>query len=236
VFRKLSRFITDRTYRETRWFYRQRPADLLQPSNVTMFDRYPEIFSFVQGQLGDDSELNILSFGCSTGEEVFSLRQYFSHATIRGIDINPGNIRICKRRLRKLNDERIQFYIAGTLAAESTASFDAIFCMAVLRHSRLGRPGVIRSNHVFPFEAFSRTIESFRRCLKPGGLLVMRHNNFRLCDSAAGADFETILSIDDSGSERKTPLFGPDNRLLPGTSYPDTVFRMKASSALARSS
>jgi len=192
-----------------------------------MVDRYPETFSFVQRELGGERALNILSFGCSTGEEVFSLRHYFPQATIKGVDINPGNIAVCRRRLRRLNDARIEFYTAGTLAAEPSASYDAIFCMAVLRHGQLARPGVVRCDHLIPFEVFSRAVESFRRCLKPGGLLAMRHNNFRLCDAPAGADFETILSIDYHDPEKKTPIFGPSNQLMTGVTFPDTVFRKK---------
>src|SRR5690348_1435173 len=63
-----------------------------QPFNDTQPDRYPVIFKFVQARLGAETPAAILSFGCATGEEVFSLRRYFPRATIKGIDINPGNV------------------------------------------------------------------------------------------------------------------------------------------------
>lgn len=226
MFRKLRRFITDRTYRETRWFYRARPNDLFQPSNATLPDRYPEVFAFVQRELGAESSVKILSFGCSTGEEVFSLRNYFPRATIKGFDINPGNIAVCRRRLKSVGDPGITFDTGGTLAGEATASYDAIFCLAVLRHGDLARKHALRCDPILHFERFSVAVDSFRRCLKPGGLLAMRHNNFRLCDAPASRGFETILRICHPGLE-KTPLFGPDNLLLPEATYPDTVFRRK---------
>ena len=67
----------------------------------------------------------------------------------------------------------------------------------------------------------------FKRCLKPGGLLVIRHSNFRLCDAPAGAAFETILRVKLPDTAKKTPLFGSDNMLMSGAEYPDTVFRLK---------
>jgi trans-aconitate methyltransferase len=232
VFRKLRRFITDRTYRETRWFYRPRPAGLMQPSNVTAPDRYPETFAFVQAQLGVDSVVNILSFGCSTGEEVFSLRHYFPRAAIKGVDANPGNIAVCRRRLKSVNDANITFEAAATLAAESAAAYDAIFCMAVLRHGELGRRRAVRSDHLLPFELFAQAVESFSRCLKPGGLLAMRHSNFRLRDAPRGVDFETVLREVADDPANTTPLFGPDNQFLPDAIYPDTVFRKKGAAVL----
>src|SRR5215467_8761146 len=80
-----------------RW---RNPKNLFQPFSETNLDRYPDIFRFAREQVGDDSSHRILSFGCATGEEVFSLRRYFPLAAIDGIDINPYRIRTCRRRLR----------------------------------------------------------------------------------------------------------------------------------------
>jgi hypothetical protein len=99
--------------------------------------------------------------------------------------------------------------------------------MAVLRHGSLGEPGITRCDHLLRFEDFAGTVADFRRCLKPGGLLIIRHNNFRLCDTPDGAEFETILQVKLQDQAQKTPLFGPDNRLLEGAEYPDAVFRKK---------
>lgn len=189
-------------------------------------DRYPVIFSFVQSTLGRDSAIKILSYGCSTGEEVFSLRNYFPHATIKGIDINAANIAVCRRRLSAAPGARITFERAASSAQESSAAYDAIFCMAVLRHGSLGLAGVTRCDPLLRFEDFARAVADFDRCLKPGGLLIIRHSHFRLCDAPVGARFETILRV--PLGAQKPFLFGPDNRLLTDCEYPDTVFRKKA--------
>jgi hypothetical protein len=111
---------------------------------------------------------------------------------------------------------------------ERSGNYDAIFAMAVLRHGSLGQPGVSRCDHLIRFEDFAHAVADLERCLKPGGLLIIRHSNFRLCDAPAGRAFETILRLP---TEPGTPLFGPDNRLLPDNDYSDTVFRQKPTAA-----
>jgi trans-aconitate methyltransferase len=220
--RKLWRLAIDGPYRHMLWLHWRHPAEAFQPFNTTRPDRYPEIFAFVQSELGAQSDLKILSFGCATGEEVFSLRRYFPRAAIKGIDINPGNIAAARRRLRREHDPRISFDVASSVAMEPAGAYDAIFSMAVLRHGSLGLPGVTRCDHLIHFEDFAKTIAQLGRCLRARGLLVIRHSNFRLNDTAASAEYETILRIP---TGRKSPLFGPDNTLMSSIEYPDTVFR-----------
>ena len=226
LIRALWGVVSARNYRTMEWLRLTRPRGVFQPNNDTGADRYPAIFRFVQSELGAERDVRLLSFGCSTGEEVFSLRHYFPRAVIKGIDINRLNIATCRRRLRRERDARISFETAASAVREPAAFYDAIFCMAVLRHGQLGLPGVTRCDHLIRFEDFAGVVQDFGRCLKPGGLLVIRHSNFRLADAPAGAGFKTILNVEIPQPER-LPLFGPDNRLLSGVSYPDTVFRKK---------
>jgi SAM-dependent methyltransferase len=222
--RWLWRVASDRVYRNVMWLYLVRPKGAFQPFNDTLDDRYPRIFEFVQAELGAASAIRILSYGCSTGDEVFSLRRYFPRAVIKGLDINRGNIAACRHRLKQSPDANIAFAAANCTGDELSGSYDAIFAMAVLRHGSLGLPGVTHCHHLIRFEDFARAVSDFARCLKPGGLLVIRHSNFRLRDTPAGQAFETILRLSVSPG---TPLFGPDSRLLPDCEYPDTVFRKK---------
>jgi len=218
------RFATDAPYRHMMRLLWRPPAGVFQPFNDTQPDRYPAIFKFVQHQLGAGSEANILSFGCATGEEVFSLRQYFPRATIKGIDANGGNIAVARRRLSAAPDAKLSFAYGVSTRSEPSAFYGAIFCMAVLRDGDLGAAGMTRCDHLIRFETFAAAIADFHRCLKPGGLLIVRHSNFRVCDTPLGPAFETILRVPHAGAS-KTPIFGPDNVLIPDADYPDTVFR-----------
>jgi 2-polyprenyl-3-methyl-5-hydroxy-6-metoxy-1,4-benzoquinol methylase len=218
------RLLRDPSYRHMMRLFWWPKRGAFQPFNDTRADRYPAIFQFVQAELGPKRPLAILSFGCATGEEVFSLRRYFPHARIKGIDINRGNIAVARARLAAEPDVGLSFAVAASTTGEPAAYYDAIFCMAVLRHGSLGEPGIVCCDHLLRFDEIAHAFAGLHRCLKPGGLLVVRHSNFRLRDMPIGACFETLLSVP-IGGERKTPIFGPDNRLMPGVEDPDTVFR-----------
>ncbi|HTE39612.1 MAG TPA: hypothetical protein VK629_02210, partial [Steroidobacteraceae bacterium] len=120
----------------------------------------------------------------------------------------------------------ILFEIASSTKLERADFYDAIFCMAVLRDGRLSQPGVMRCDHLIRFDDFAYMVGDFSRCLKPGGLLVIRHCNFRLADAPAGPGFETIMCL--KNLTGVSPIFGPDNRLMAEIEYPDTVFRKRS--------
>jgi SAM-dependent methyltransferase len=197
-----------------------------QPGTTTFENRYPETFAFVRAELGEACAGRILSFGCSSGEEVFSLRDYFPKAAIEGIDVNPGSIALCRRRLAARPDPRLSFRLANSTAEVPDGAYDAIFSMAVFRDGRLGKPGVRRCDHLLRFDDFARMIADFERCLRPGGLLAVRHSNFFVADTPSADRFEIALSMK---SAVVSPIFGPDNRLIEGAENREAVFRKKGS-------
>jgi SAM-dependent methyltransferase len=202
----------------------ERPRDLFQPEPTTAENRYPTLFQFVRDHLADGADRRILSFGCSTGEEVFSLRRYFPTARIKGVDINRRNIRACRKRLARIGgDPGLSFEIAGSAVAEPTACYDAIFAMAVFRHGGLGAAPP-RCDHLLKFDDFERSVGELARSLKPRGLLVLRHGNFRFGDTATASAFRRICAAPFYPKAAPTPLYGPDNRLLPNGEANDGVF------------
>lgn len=202
-----------------------RPDNLFQPHRKTRLDRYPRIFRFVRDTIGEQSAARILSFGCATGEEVLSLRKYFPRAVIRGIDINPANIQICREQVGHA-DPGLSFVLAGSVEAEATASYDLVLAMAVFRHGDLGVVPA-RCDHLIRFADFERTISDLARILRPGGLLAIRFANFRFSDTRVAAEFETVLTLEDGPGLGVTPLYGRDNTLLDGMVYGDVVFRKR---------
>lgn len=215
--------VRDVQSRNTALFLLRRPKGIYQPFASTSSNRYPEIFSFIREHIGDGPEMRILSFGCSTGEEVFSLRSYFAQAALVGLDINPHNIAVCRRRQRKQGDSNMTFAMTDAMAGESEAAYDAIFAMAVFRHGLLNSsPPPATCEPRLHFADFERTVAEFARVLRPGGLLVIRNAMFRFCDTETAQNFETALAL---RNEDPDPLYGSDNQLLPDVDYQDAVFR-----------
>lgn len=214
--------------RRSEWeLQRGKPDNLFQPFNETSFNRYPRIFHFTCEKLLDNDALRILSYGCSTGEEVFCLMKYFPRAEITGLDINPYNIAVCRRKWEQARSPRIRFQLASSPDAEADAYYDAIFCMAVLRHGELGATKPERCDHLIRFDDFERMVVGFERILKPGGCLVIRHSNFRFTDTCVAARFDIVLRLEAERADERTPIYGRDNRLLPDVVYNDVVFRKR---------
>jgi SAM-dependent methyltransferase len=186
-----------------------------QPYYYTLPDRYPWLFGFAAKRIGSRPDLCILSFGCSRGEEVFSLRKHFPSAAVKGIDINPRNIARCLARARAEDATSVAFEIAATTEGEATGSYDAIFCLAVLVNGDLTTSGAQRCDPLLHFERFDRMVGDFARCLKSGGLLVLHTTNFRFCDTAVARDFDVVYEADPKHLALDV-LFDRNNRLMSG--------------------
>lgn len=204
------------------------PGLLLQPSHYTSADRYPWLFKFLGEQLSKQEAVRILSYGCATGEELFSLQAYLPDAALVGIDINPRNIAICNRKFAKSGAKSdMQFRCAGSPAEEATNSYDAIMCLAVLRHGALQDQMPDDCAPWIQFAAVEKMVSELARCVKPGGYLAIWHSHFRFADMSVASQFRAVLSHDRSDREG-TPLYGPDNRRLKGADYCDAIFQKLA--------
>jgi len=199
-----------------------------QAYSHTLPDRYPWIFEFARANIGDSSGTRILSFGCSRGDEVFTLRKYFPTAHLKGIDIERGNISRCQARAQVENAAGMTFVVAANTEAEPADCYDAIFCLAVLCLGDLTVSGAQRCDPYLHFKDFERMVTDFSRCLRPGGILFLLTTNFRFCDAAVSQDFDVVLEAE---LEQLAPdvLFDSNNKLLPGVRYLPTAFRKRAS-------
>ena len=107
-------------------------AEVHQRVTFTSFNRYPAIFreSANYFRSRNISNPSILSFGCSTGEEVFAIGKYLPEATITGVDINAWCIRQC---LKANTNPKYKFFNRNSRQFTDAMQFDAIFCMAVFQ-------------------------------------------------------------------------------------------------------
>jgi SAM-dependent methyltransferase len=194
-----------------------------QPYGHTLPDRYPWLFRFAAGELAQREPLKLLSFGCSRGDEVLTLHEYFPRATIKGIEIDPRNVAQCRARAQS---PRLSFAQASNTANEMSASYDAIFCLAVLCLGDLTTSGAERCDPDLRFADFERIVTDFARCLKPGGLLLLHTTNFRFEDTAVAENFEEVLRADPI-QLAPDALFDRNNRLLRGQRYLPVGFRKR---------
>jgi SAM-dependent methyltransferase len=201
-----------------------------QPYNHTLPDRYPWLFDYAASQLWDVSAPRLLSFGCSLGEEAFSLRRRLPTAAIKGIDIDPANIAACWARSRRANDAQMAFEVGSSVQGEPSAQYDAVFCLAVLCHGALTVFRARRSDPLMRFEDFERSVVDLARCVRPGGLLFLHTTNFRFCDTSVAHGFDVVL---EAHADQLAPdvLFDREGRLMPAERYLPVGFRKRAAPA-----
>ncbi len=212
------------------WAAPPREPGRYQRATATRADRYPLVFGFAQAALAGGKDLRLLSFGCATGEEVFTLRDYFPDARIKGIDIDAGCIAAAEAARERRGDDKLSFAVAASTESEQDESLDAIFAMAVFRDPALDPSDVTRNEGSLRFADFARAVRDFARCLKPGGLLFIAHGNFRFADTATATGFDTVLHADPPRSGRHPGLFGADDRRVSGL-YRAVGFRRRGTPA-----
>lgn len=112
-------------YNWTKSWYESNP-DYLQASHMTSGERFPLIFDNAK-KLYPDAK-RVLSFGCSTGEEVEALAKRFPDAEIVGVDLDYSSI----SRARKSNKLPNVFFhtdLGATGKYDLVTALMVFFCM-----------------------------------------------------------------------------------------------------------
>lgn len=187
-----------------------------QTTPQTAEDRYPELFDLA-ASLRPDAR-RILSFGCSTGEELLALRRRFPVAVIVGVEINPRARSIASRRMA--NDG-----FATVVAPKAlSGSFDLIFALAVFQREphMIAEMEITDLSQIYPFKRFDRTVCELTGRLGSGGLLCVANAHYRVEDSSVATDLEPV-----GDSPLMTGLlFGADGFRLSGATA-RTIFRKR---------
>lgn len=208
--------------RAIEWLKHTHPGLLLQPFGTTSEDRYPQLFDALAERLAHLPSPRILSFGCSTGEEVRALRARIPTAQITGIDLNPRSLAIA----RKKDGNPLSLYrLAG--APLPGDCFDAVLAMAVFRHGELEAEQPEDCTAVMPFVRFSEGTALLDACLERGGWLALYNSHFRFTDTptAAGYASDPLRMTD---HRPRDLLYGPDNQRLVGVTDDTVLFRKLA--------
>ena len=183
-----------------------------QKSTVTANNRYPEIFSEVK-RLHPKAK-RILSFGCSTGEEILSLKNYFPDSYIEGVEINKMCIGTCI--INGLNVILYDDFKTDRLR------YDIIFAMSVLCRYDDTMKDEDATKH-YSFNQFDHEIERFVSKLNLGGLLIVYNSNYMVTDSTAYfyKELESMPFDHESGF---VPKYHKDREPLQSM-YSETIFR-----------
>ena len=189
--------------------------ELHQIAPYTWLNRYPLLFDLA-AEMAPDAR-RILSFGCSIGEELISLRNRFAYAEIVGAEINPRSRAIARGRVAA--DPRTTVIAPERIAG----SFDLVFALSVLQRDPRGLKSEMEARHLaalYPFARFDAGVRSLVERLRPGGFLIVANALYRVEDSSAAVELEPIV-----GSPRvRRILLKPDGHRLEDA-VARTVFR-----------
>jgi len=191
-----------------------------QQSTFTKFNRYPLLFKECADYLSSISNPNILSFGCSTGEEINSIGQYLPNANIMGVDINKWCL---KQGRKKYKNQKFSFVHRFSDEFKNASGFDAIFCMAVFQRTENRTNSNNFTEHGFVFEQFENEISILDKKLKHGGLLIIDHSDFSFLETFSSNQY-LPLNFEKNQIERKRPLFDRYNNKVTDAHYSFRVF------------
>lgn len=182
------------------------------------------MFAEIARQLEGLAEPRLLSFGCSSGEEAFTLLRYLPTARIDAIDLNARAIAAAQDRGAREHCDRIVFARSGTPPANAPV-YDAILCLSVLRHGDLDalRPDICTA--LLPFARFDAVLTTLDAVLKPGGLLAIWASNFRFAEARIAPDY-TPLEVPGMQAEIGA-FYGADDHLLADDSNDRFLFRKR---------
>jgi ubiquinone/menaquinone biosynthesis C-methylase UbiE len=174
-------------------------------------DRYPILFSACRDYFNGKQDLKILSYGCSTGEEVLTLRRYFPTAQIIGADINKKSLAKC----RKLPvDEKINFVYSTIDEIKKYGPFDAIFCMAVLQRKPhdVAAKKITSLKSVYPFEKFEKQVNELDKLMNPRGLLTLHYTQYSLNDTNLATKYIDLGNYNQD--DYKSPMFDKHSNIV----------------------
>jgi chemotaxis methyl-accepting protein methylase len=165
----------------------------IQTSTVTALDRYPSIFESATRAIAErNGTTKVLSFGCSTGAEVFTLDSiYLEGCEIIGLDINYEAIKEAKTRPIS-NKNKISYF--ETKEFDYKQKFDVIFAMSVLCNWPQTQ-NKLYIKDMYSFDDFSQQTIEIDRLLNVGGFFVIHNSNYYFEDTTTFLDSYKIYDV-----------------------------------------
>lgn len=152
----------------------------LQAHGGTIPGRYWTEFSALRDLCVLPHSARILSFGCSSGDELFTIREFFPDASIVGCDVDPARVDIAKRR----TSGWATVFVATPSAIRDTGPFDIVVANSVLMDSS-------RQNGV-DAQAWLDIVSLLTEALAAGGLLQIINSNIAFRRHPHAKDFAPL--------------------------------------------
>lgn len=167
----------------------------IQKSNTTFYDRYPQIFSF----LSNVNEKNILSVGCSVGEECFCLcSDYVHNCTVVGYDICIDNINEAQARKEKFKSGNNLLFCSKLDLHKYKNYFDYVLALSVLCVWP-DTKNMKNISAVFPYQKAQTFFQDIDKVLRVGGYFILYNCNYTFEYSDMFYKYMKIPSAIDSG-------------------------------------
>lgn len=213
--------LTNRQFRAVFFTKLCYPERVHQTTPATALNRFPMIFAACRDYFHEKSDLRILSFGCSTGEEVLTLRHYFPDATIIGAEINKYSLEICRKR--KLDDKMI-FIESTTDGIARYGPYDAVFCMAVFQRTpeSIAEKRITDLSKIYPFHKFEKQVCELDQYIKKNGLIVVHFSQYDFKDTKVASKYRTY---GDYNQDHYGPyIFDKNSKLITVRTHRNSIF------------
>lgn len=201
------KFFLSATYRSEVITSIRYPGEMIQRSTTTRMNRYPRLYEIAAQELKDIPDPAILSFGCSTGEEVISIRTHIPNARITGVDINHRVIRIARK---KISEDKIGFYHYRDLKWKTSGPYDCIFALAIFQKTEHREQDQKHALKSFSFSKFEQMTEDLDGLLKAGGILVIDNADYSFQDLAISKHY--TIAKQDQAISRNRPTITQQNK------------------------
>jgi len=143
----------------------------MQPSGMTKEERYPKIYDSAANL--KPKAKRILSFGCSTGEEVQALAKRFPNAEqLVGVDIDINRIRDA-RKANKLTNVFFYDSASGLGQFDVVTALNVFFCL----------------EKKIPQDQWKKILEEVAGYVAPGGVLMIFKSDYDPMDVLGTLDF-----------------------------------------------
>lgn len=193
---------------------------MLQTSAASSRNRYPQLFEIATKELKEIQKPKILSFGCSTGEEVFSIKEYIPNADIIGVDINHRSLAVARK---KDVSHQHEFFHFNNDEWEKENHYDCIMALAVFQRSEHREEGRTQSLSSFQFQQFSNHMSRLDSLLKKNGILILDNTDYSFKDLELSKNY--VVSEFDSLTEKPRPVYSKESIKTSSSSQINRVFK-----------